>query len=44
MDEIFNKIKDYTTLTPEAKLAWMKILNRRKYSKGSFIIMTGDIA
>lgn len=36
MDDFFLKINDYTQLSKEAKLAWMNILNRRKYARKSF--------
>jgi CRP-like cAMP-binding protein len=44
MDDFFLKINDYTQLSKEAKLAWMNILNRRKYAKGSFLILSGEFA
>ena len=44
MDDFFLKIHDYTELSNEARLAWMNILNRRKYAKGSFLIMSGEFA
>ncbi len=44
MEDLFSKINNYTSLSPEAKLAWMRIINGRKYPKGSFFVKAGDVA
>jgi CRP-like cAMP-binding protein len=43
MEDFFLKINDYTQLSKEARVAWLNILNRRKYAKGSFLIMSGEL-
>ncbi|MEZ2442398.1 Crp/Fnr family transcriptional regulator [Chitinophaga sp. RCC_12] len=44
MEEFFLKINSYQKLTPEAEFAWMQILKRKEYKKGSFLVKAGDIA
>jgi CRP-like cAMP-binding protein len=44
MEELLKKISEYSTLGPEAELAWVKIIHGRKYSKGSFLVKSGEVA
>jgi len=44
MEEFFLKINNYNKLTPEAELAWMQILKRKEYAKGSYLVKAGDMA
>lgn len=44
MEEFFLKVNSYNRLTPEAELAWMRILKRKEYKKGSFLVKAGDTA
>jgi CRP-like cAMP-binding protein len=44
MEEFFAKINKYYKLTAEAQLAWLQIVKRNEYKKGSFLIKAGDTA
>lgn len=44
MEEFFLKVNKYNKLTPAAALAWMQILKRKEYKKGSFLVRAGETA
>ncbi|MEP7376415.1 MAG: Crp/Fnr family transcriptional regulator [Chitinophagaceae bacterium] len=39
----FQKIRNYTQLTPEAESAWLALLHEKKYNKGDNFIAEGQI-
>lgn len=44
MEDFFLKVSQYTTLSIESNTAWRKILRRRKFKKGEFLVRQGELA
>lgn len=44
MEEFFKKIAEYTTLSNESELAWVKILRSRRFNKGDYLVRQGETA